>query len=116
MQHRPMFPQPLASGNRIPTINIRMTRMKSRTMVHMREMRDFMRYGRPAHEYRRTDKSPAIANIAIGRATSPPRTRITHCYTPQLQPVPDRLHFRFPIQGLATPVAPPAPNPHRTPP
>src|SRR3546814_16487215 len=78
MQHRPMFPQPLASGNGIPTINIRMARMESRTMVHMCKMRDFMRYGRAAHEYRRADKSPAIANIAIGSTTSPTRTRITH--------------------------------------
>src|SRR3546814_19601549 len=75
MQHRPMFPQPLASGNGIPTLNIRMARLESRTMVHMCKMRDSMRYGRAAHEYRRADKTPALANIYIGSTTSPQHTR-----------------------------------------
>lgn len=61
MQIGAMTPQPRACGARILAQYFRMSSMKGGAMVHMHEMRHFMRDGGAADFGRGEDEPPAIA-------------------------------------------------------
>ena len=88
-----------------------MCRMKGRAMIHMQQMRQFMRHGRPAHVGRAEDQPPAIADRTGRSATAPAAARIAHAHRRDDQAMFARQFRRFGLQHRPRPRHQPALHP-----